>query len=147
MIRAFVILCVVFGMGFLVFHFQIMPTVGNYVGFGLIALSASLMAATFGLFVAALGRTEEQSRGLSILAVLGMCMLGGAWFPLSFLPQFMQTLSKAVPISWAVDGFDGMIWRNGGFGDALTACAVLVGFSLLFGLVALKRIRWEPEAA
>ena len=147
MIRAFVILCVVFGMGFLVFHFQIMPTVGNYVGFGLIALSASLMAATFGLFVAALGRTEEQSRGLSILAVLGMCMLGGAWFPLSFLPQFMQTLSKAVPISWAVDGFDGMIWRNGGFGDALTACAVLVGFSLLFGLVALKRSRWEPEAA
>ena len=30
------------------------------------------MTAAFGLLVAALGRTEEQSRGLSILAVLAM---------------------------------------------------------------------------
>lgn len=146
-IRAFVILGVVFGVGFLVFRFQIIPTFGNYLGFGLLALFAALMSATFGLFVAALGRTEEQSRGLSILAVLGMCMLGGAWFPLSFLPQFMQNLSKVVPITWAVNGFDGMIWRQQTLADALTSCAVLLGFSLVFAFVALKRIRWEPDAA
>lgn len=146
-IRAMAILAFVFGTGFLVFHFQITPRVENYVGFGLVAIAASLMAASFGLFVAALGRNEQQSRGLSILAVLGMCMLGGAWFPMFLMPQFIQTISKAIPISWAVNGFDGMIWRGLGLTDALQSVGVLLIFTMIFGGIALKRIRWEPEPA
>ncbi len=145
-IRALAIVLVVFGVGFAVFRFSITPSVENYIGFGLIAICSAIMASTFGLFVAALGKNEQQSRGLSILAVLGMCMLGGAWFPMFLMPQIMQTISKAIPISWAVNGFDGMIWRGQGFSDAITACAVLLAFSIVFGFVALRRISWEPEA-
>ena len=146
-IRAMAILAFVFGTGFLVFKFQITPKFENYLGFGLVAIAASLMAASFGLFVAALGKNEQQSRGLSILAVLGMCMLGGAWFRMFLMPDFIQTISKAIPISWAVNGFDGMIWRGLGLADALQSVGVLLIFTLIFGGIALRRIRWEPEAA
>lgn len=145
-IRALVILCVVFVAGSLIFHFHIRPDAGSYAGFGLVAVAASMMTATFGLFVASLGRNVQQSRGLSTLAVLGLCMLGGAWFPLDFLPHFMTAISKVTPVSWAVNGFDDMIWRGGGMTEALESVAVLVAFSLVFGVIALKRIRWEPEA-
>jgi ABC-2 type transport system permease protein len=145
-IRALAILFFVFGVGALVYHFQIQPVWECYLGFGLIAFAVSVMTAAFGLLVASLGKNAQQSRGLSTLAVLGMCMLGGAWFPMELLPKFMQTVSKAVPITWAINGFDDMIWRGGGLRDALTSVAVLLGFSVVFAIIALKRISWEPEA-
>jgi ABC-2 type transport system permease protein len=145
-IRAMAILFFVFAAGALLFHFQIRPAWECYLGFALIAFAVSVMTASFGLFVASLGKNAQQSRGLSTLAVLGMCMLGGAWFPMELLPKFMQTLSKVIPITWAINGFDDMIWRGGGLRDALTAVAVLLGFSVFFVVVALKRITWEPEA-
>ena len=144
-IRAMAILLVVFGVGMTVFKFHIEPKVGNYIGFALVAGAASLMSATFGLFVAALGKNEQQSRGLSILAVLGMCMLGGAWFPISLMPSAFQMVSKAIPIAWAVDGFDGMIWRGLTLQDALVSTVVLLGFSVAFGTIAYRRIQWDPE--
>jgi ABC-2 type transport system permease protein len=145
-IRALAILTVVFGVGSLVFHFHVRPDLISYVGFVLIAISVSVMTACFGLLVASLGKTEQQSRGLSILAVLGMSMLGGAWFPLDFLPKFMQTVSKAIPIAWAINGFDDMIWRGGGIKEVAMAAFVLCAFSAVFAGIALKRIQWEPEA-
>jgi len=145
-IRAFAILVGVFGVGMLVFHFRIKPSIECYVGFGLIAVAVSIMTATFGLLVASLGRNLQQSRGLSTLAVLGMSMFGGAWFPMDFMPQFMQTISKAIPVAWAINGFDDMVWRGGDFTDALKSVGVLLGFSVVFAVIALKRISWEPEA-
>lgn len=142
-IRAFAILVVVFGAGALIFQMRVQ---GSWPGFLLVAVMASFMAATFGLFVAALGKTEQQSRGLSILAVLVMVMLGGAWFPSFLMPGWIQTLSKAMPVRWAVDGFDAMTWRAQGLGEAFPAVMALAGFSLFFGIFALKRIRWEYEA-
>ena len=142
-LRALLILLVVFGCGALFFHMRIH---GSVVGFCLIALAASLMAATFGLFVAALGKTEQQSRGLSILAVLGMVMLGGAWFPAFLMPEWVQMISKFVPVRWAVDGFDAMLWRAQGLTQALPMIEALLGFAVFFGVFALRRIKWEYEA-
>jgi ABC-2 type transport system permease protein len=145
-IRALVILTAVFGVGMALFHFQIRPELNCYLGFVMIAFAVSIMTACFGLLVASLGRTEQQSRGLSILAVLGMSMLGGAWFPLDMLPNFMQTISKAIPIAWAINGFDDMIWRGGGIREAVLSVTVLLAFAAVFVTIALRRIRWEPEA-
>ena len=145
-LRALFILIAVFAVGMMLFHFQIRPEWKCYLGFGLIAIAVSIMVATFGLLVASLGRNAQQSRGLSTLAVLGMSMLGGAWFPLDFVPHFMQTISKAIPIAWAINGFDDMIWRGGGLRDALASVIVLLAFSAVFAFIALKRISWEPEA-
>jgi len=142
-IRAFAILAVVFGAGALIFHMRVQ---GTWPGFILVCAAASLMAATFGLFVAALGKTEQQSRGLSILAVLGMVMLGGAWFPSFLMPNWIQSLSKAMPVKWAVDGLDSTTWRAQGFDQALPSILALMGFAVFFGIFALKRIRWDYEA-
>lgn len=142
-VRAFAILVVVFGSAALLFHMRVQ---GSMLGFLLIAAAASTMAATFGLFVAALGKTEQQSRGLSILAVLVMVMLGGAWFPSFLMPGWIQSLSQAMPVRWAVDGFDSMTWRALGLEQALPSVYALLGFTIFFGVFALRRIRWDYEA-
>jgi ABC-2 type transport system permease protein len=49
-----------------------------------------MMAACFGLLVAALGNTPATARGVTTLAVLMMVMLGGAWVPTFVLPAWLQ---------------------------------------------------------
>lgn len=116
---------------------------GSWAGFALVLVCFSLLTASFGLLVAALGRTPEATRGLAILATLLMVMLGGAWVPAFIFPEWLQTVSLAVPTRWAVDALDAMTWRGLGFGDALLPSAVMLGFSAVFALVAVWRFRWE----
>ncbi|MFT7722906.1 MAG: ABC transporter permease [Roseateles sp.] len=116
---------------------------GSVAGFALVLLCFSLLTASFGLLVAALGRTPEATRGLAILATLLMVMLGGAWVPAFVFPAWLQAVSLAVPTRWAVDALDAMTWRGQGFAAALPPCAVMLGFSAAFAALAVWRFRWE----
>ncbi|HWD37588.1 MAG TPA: ABC transporter permease [Fimbriimonas sp.] len=135
--------CIVFASGMAIFGFRIN---GSIVGFGLIALTLGAMVAATGLFIAALGKTEQQSRGLSILVILSMLLLGGAWFPAFLMPSWIQPVSYLTPVRWAVDGVDAMTWRGEGLAQAIPAAGVLAAFALVLTLVAGARFRWEPEA-
>jgi ABC-2 type transport system permease protein len=114
---------------------------GSLVGFVLLCLCFALFTGMFGLFVAAFGKTPEAARGLATFATLIMVMLGGAWVPAFIFPQWLQTLTLAVPVRWAVDGLDAMTWRGLPFDAALPSIAALLGFSLLFGALALWKFR------
>src|SRR6185436_2969094 len=108
-----------------------------------VAIACALMAATFGLLIAALGRTPAATRGVTTLAVLMMVMLGGAWVPTFIFPQWLQQATVIVPARWAVDGLDAMTWRGIGLGGAIAPTLALLGFAVLFGAVAASRFRWE----
>jgi ABC-2 type transport system permease protein len=102
-----------------------------------------MMASTFGLLIASIGRTPGGSRGMASLSVLMMVMLGGAWVPTFIFPSWLQRLTVVVPARWAVDGLDAMTWRGLGMGAAVMPTLVLLGFAALFGALALARFRWE----
>jgi ABC-2 type transport system permease protein len=116
---------------------------GSVPGFLLVAVSSALMACTFGLLIAAIGRTPGAARGMASLAVLMMVMLGGAWVPTFVFPSWLQRLTVIVPARWAVDGLDAMTWRGLPFTAALVPTLVLLGFAALFGALTLARFRWE----
>jgi ABC-2 type transport system permease protein len=116
---------------------------GSLAGFVLVLFCFALLTASFGLLVAALGRTPEATRGLAILATLLMVMLGGAWVPAFIFPEWLQTASLAVPTRWAVDALDAMTWRGQPFSEALLPSGVMLAFSAVFALIAVWRFRWE----
>ncbi|MEI7575959.1 MAG: ABC transporter permease [Armatimonadota bacterium] len=141
-IKALFVLCVVLIGGIMIFHFKI---TGSVIGLAVMLFGSALMTASFGLFVSALGRTEAQSRGLSTLVVLVMTMLGGAWFPASMFPDWVQSISKCIPVRWAVDGMDAMTWRGQELSAVLPFFGVLLLFTLGFAAIGLTRFRWDAE--
>jgi ABC-2 type transport system permease protein len=114
-------------------------------GFLLISLTCAMMAASFGLLVAALGNTPATARGITTLAVLMMVMLGGAWVPAFVFPAWLQQATLIVPVRWAIDGLDAMTWRGFGLTAALTPSLVLFGFAAVFSAIAAVRFRWEES--
>jgi ABC-2 type transport system permease protein len=137
---ALLTLTVSFAFAIVVFGVRIHGSVPGFVG---IAVATAVMASTFGLLIASLGRTPGGTRGISSLAVLLMVMLGGAWVPSFIFPAWLQRLTVVIPARWAVDGFDAMTWRGLGLDAAFTPIAVMLGFAVLFGGLALSRFRWE----
>jgi ABC-2 type transport system permease protein len=133
-------LVVSFGFAMIVFGVRIH---GSVLGFAAIAVACSLMAATFGLLVAALGKTAAATRRVATFAVLIMVMLGGAWVPSFIFPAWLQRLTVVIPARWAVDGLDAMTWRGLGFNAAIVPTLVLLGFAGAFAVLTAARFRWE----
>jgi ABC-2 type transport system permease protein len=116
---------------------------GSVAGFVAVLVAFSLLTASFGLLIAAIGRTPEATRGLAILATLLMVMLGGAWVPTFIFPPWLQQASMFVPTHWAVEGLDAMTWRGLPFSAALLPVGLLLAFSAAFAGLALWRFEWE----
>jgi len=139
-ITALVLLAIIYAAAIAIFHVRIDGSVAGFVG---IAIAFALLTASFGLLIAAIGKTPEATRGLAIFATLVMVMLGGAWVPSFVFPPWLQTASLVVPTRWAVDGLDAMTWRGLGFDAAIAPIAVLLAFSALFASIAIWRFDWE----
>ena len=137
---ALMTLWVSFGFAMIVFGVRIQGSVLGFVG---VSLACALMAATFGLLVAALGNSPATARGITTFAILIMVMLGGAWVPTFIFPAWLQQATLVVPARWAVDGLDAMTWRGIGLAGAVGPVLALLGFAALFAAIAAARFRWE----
>jgi ABC-2 type transport system permease protein len=116
---------------------------GSLPGFLLVAVMSAVMAASFGLLIAALGNSPGATRGVSMLAVLVMLMLSGAWVPMFLFPAWMQNFTQVIPVRWAIDGLEAMTWRGLDLMNAVQTAGVLLGFAVAFFFLTLKRFRWE----
>jgi len=133
-------LLVSFGFAMVMFKVRIS---GSVLGFFAVAIACSMMAAGFGLLIAALGNSPKTARGVSTLASLVMVMLGGAWVPTFVFPKWLQQLTVVVPVRWAVDGLDATTWRGLGLSSAVLPTLALLGFAALFTAISFARFRWD----
>jgi ABC-2 type transport system permease protein len=116
---------------------------GSVAGFVAVVLAFAVLTATFGLLIAALGRTPEVTRGIAIVATLLLVMLGGAWVPTFVFPEWLQSATLVVPTRWAIDGLEAMTWRGLGLESAWQPVLAMLAFSAAFGFIAVKRFKWE----
>jgi ABC-2 type transport system permease protein len=137
---AVIVFSVIYAVAFAFFNVRVD---GSVVGFVAVLIAFALLTASFGLLIAALGKTPEATRGLAILATLLLVMLGGAWVPSFIFPQWLQTASLFVPTRWAIDGLDAMTWRGLGLDAAVLPVLVMLGFSAVFTALAIARFAWE----
>ena len=142
MLVGMLILAVVFTFARVVFGVKVE---GSLLGFIGVCAAFSLMTAGYGMLIAAIGKTPEAARGLATLATLLLVMLSGAWVPGFLFPQWMQSVTKANPVRWAMDGLDAMTWRGLGIEEAILPVAVLLLSAVGFGVIAIWRFRWEAE--
>ena len=140
-IISFCLLCTMFAFAAVVFGVHIT----NLLGFLGVAVCFALLTASFGLLIAAFGKTAEAARGIAVFATLIMVMLGGAWVPSFLFPDWVQKVTVVVPTRWAIDGLDAMTWRGLGMDAAGIAMAAELGFALLFAIVALAKFKRDQQ--
>jgi ABC-2 type transport system permease protein len=137
---ALIVFTVIYAVAMLAFKVRVE---GSVVGFVAVLVAFALLTASFGLLIAALGKTPEATRGLAILATLLLVMLGGAWVPSFIFPAWLQKLSLFVPTRWAIDGLDAMTWRGLPLEAAVMPVLAMLAFTAVFAGLAVARFQWE----
>jgi len=82
--------------------------------------------------LAALLKNTEVLNTVSSLVIVPTTMIGGCWWPLSIMPEFMQKLANFVPQKWAIESVTKL-----SAGASLTQISLQLGILLLFGIVLL----------
>jgi ABC-2 type transport system permease protein len=130
---------VFFAFGHLVFGMELGQSLG---GLALVGAAVALAATSMSILMATFVKTESQLSGVSLLVVLAMSSLGGSWWPLEIVPDFMRNLAHLITINaWAMDGFKDILWYGRGVADVLPEVGVLVLFSLVTFGVGLARFK------
>jgi ABC-2 type transport system permease protein len=75
-----------------------------------------------------------RGQSISALIIFGMGFLGGAFFPVSVLPDWLEPVASIVPPRYAFDGLRAALYEgHGWWGDLL----VLLAFSVVMVPVAV----------
>lgn len=91
-----------------------------------------------GLFLVSLGRTETSVMAVNIVFLTITCMLGGCYWEVELMPEFMQKLARGTIQFWFTSGITGLMKGNG-IGEISTNIIVLaccgIGFTILYVVV------------
>lgn len=109
----------------------------------LLVIASALFAASMGLLIGALAKSEEQAVVYSLVPMFILAGLGGAWMPLEFTPITVQRIAYLTPIAWMMDGFKDITVRGLGLQSVLTATAVLLLYAVGLWALAAWRFRFE----
>jgi ABC-2 type transport system permease protein len=115
---------------------------GDWLGVVLVVLTYTLAATALALAFSTLVRTKSQAANIGILVGLTLAPLGGAWWPLSITPGWMQVIGHISPIAWSQDAFNRLIFYGGTAVDILPFVAVLLLYAAGLFAVGLRRFRY-----
>ena len=87
-------------------------------------------------------QSEGQASGVIQLASLTFASLGGAWWPLGIVPEFMQLIGHLSPVAWAMDAFRDPLFYGGGWLEIAPEVGVLLGAATALFAVGIWRFRY-----
>jgi len=124
--------------GNFLYHIDLLP---HALPLFFVVVSASAACASFGMLIAAVSATPHAANSLSTLLVLIMSSIGGAWFPVTFMPAFIQKISKLTVVYWSVEGITNILWADYGLFQSLPVIGILLLIAGLCQGVAVWRFR------
>jgi len=108
-----------------------------------VVICGTLAFMAIGLLVGSLAKTQQAATAVANVIILPMAFLGGAFLPLDFAPDWVRQASYVMPLRYLVTGMQDVMARGEGPAAALPAIGILLGFTLVVGVVAVRMFRWD----
>ncbi len=128
---------IIFGVGLAVgldFGDDLLGTLAIMVAFVLCMTAAAFALALY-------MQNEEQAAGMARLLGLTLAPLGGAWWPLEIVPGFMQTIGQISPVTWAMQGFQALMFHQGTLVTVLPQVGILLAVAAVLFIVGIRGFR------
>jgi ABC-2 type transport system permease protein len=94
-----------------------------------VILSAAAACSAFGMLVAAIAPNASAASGIATFTVISMSAVGGAWFPVSIMPPYIQQISKLTVVYWGVEGITDVLWAGNSLLQVLPKVGILAGIA------------------
>jgi ABC-2 type transport system permease protein len=130
----------ILGIGYVVFNVHIVGSLLAVVGIVLLG-SAAFLAIGFAL--ASFLKTEEQAQGVVQVVQLPMMFLSGIFFSFDFLPGFLQTVARFLPLTYLGDALRQVMVNGTQVAPLGVDLAILAGWLVVCLGIAARSFRWE----
>jgi ABC-2 type transport system permease protein len=108
-----------------------------------LVVSGILAFMSIGLLVGAIAKAQQAATSIANLIILPVAFLGGAFIPLDFAPAWVRQASYAMPLRYLVTGMQDVMARGEGPAAALPAIGILLAFTLVVSVIAVRMFRWD----
>lgn len=115
---------------------------GSYVLLGVTGMLGVFSMLALGYTIASFARTVQSFSAAQQLLAFPMLFLGRSYFPIDPPPALMPVV-QAVPLTHLNDALREVINRGGGIGDLWVSWLVLVGWTLVAGVISIRLFRWQ----
>ncbi len=98
-------------------------------------------AVTMGIFTSTFARNEFQMVQFIPLIIVPQVFLCGVIWPVEQMPDYLQWLAAALPLTYAVDGLRDIMLSGQSLLDVGLELSVLIGFTVLMSILAALTLR------
>jgi len=133
--------------------FLLMAAVGIFVFGANINLTAWLIPflilgptlfASLGMLVGTITKNPETAGVIGNIVTFPMMFLSGTFFPIAFMPEYLQSFAHILPLYYIVEGLNNvMVYQN--YMGAVVDLAVIAVITLVVFILAVKLFKWRED--
>lgn len=116
---------------------------GDYFNLAIVIILGTILLYGIGLAIGGWAKNENQSAPVAQLVVLPMMFLSGVFFPTFLMPEFLQSITKFIPLTPIIDSTRFIITEGKTIFDLGPELAIILGWTLVIYLIAFKVFKWE----
>lgn len=131
---------VILTIGVLAFNLKVLPNIYSI----LLIISGAIAFPGMGMVVTRFVKESDSADAAANFITFPMMFLSGSFFPLEFMPDFLQTIAKVLPLTYLNNGLrDSMVYGN--VSSALFNTAVMLGVGVFFIIIGALITNWREE--
>ena len=112
---------------------------GGFLQTFIVLVIGALCFVGFGIMLSARTQTQEDYAQISLPFSMPMMFVSGVFYPIETMPWILQKLAYLFPLTYLNDAMRGIMLKGQTLGDVWLDLVVLLGFTLLFFIVGVKR--------
>jgi ABC-2 type transport system permease protein len=103
-----------------------------------------MLFASLGMLVGTVAKNPETAGVIGNIITFPMMFLAGTFFPISQMPQYLQTFAHVLPLFYVTEGLNNvMVFNN--LPGALIDIAVLAIITVVIFVLAVKAFKWRED--
>jgi ABC-2 type transport system permease protein len=103
-----------------------------------------MLFAALGMLVGTVTKSPETAGVIGNIVTFPMMFLSGTFFPISTMPQYLQSLAHVLPLFYIIEGLNNVMVYGNVTGALIDFAVVIVITAVIFGL-AVRLFKWRED--
>jgi ABC-2 type transport system permease protein len=101
-----------------------------------------MLFSSLGMLVGTVTKNPETAGVIGNIITFPMMFLAGTFFPISMMPQYLQSIAHVLPLYYIIEGLNAvMVYAN--YSQALIDIAVVAVITIVLFIAAAKLFKWR----
>ncbi|MDQ3194575.1 MAG: ABC transporter permease, partial [Bacteroidota bacterium] len=125
------------------FGFTLVNGFMTFINMMILSIIALIVFLGFGFVVSGIAKNENAVPPMANLITLPQFLLAGTFFPISNFPEWLQPVSRALPLTYLNEALRKISFEGAGIFDVWYEILILLIWGVIVYAIAVKVFKWE----